>query len=244
MIVVGLPNVGKSSLINALRKLGVNKGKVAQVGPTAGVTQRIQTRVKIHEDPPIYLVDTPGIFDPYVASPMQGLKIALTGGTKDRLTEEINVVDYLIFRLNNSAHATTWYKRIGLKEPSDDVDFVLKHIASQNSLYIADLNRNKRIHDPSALAQEEGYAFAFGEACQPYVTSSPVDSDSQSSPNQGPVVLDIERAARHILQLFREGQFGTITLDDCSQNGLRTFFENEGKDPKELDSATLEKLSS
>jgi ribosome biogenesis GTPase A len=72
MVVVGLPNVGKSSLINALRKLGVNKGKVAQVGPTAGVTQRIQTRVKIHEDPPIYLVDTPGIFDPYVASPMQG----------------------------------------------------------------------------------------------------------------------------------------------------------------------------
>ena len=79
MVVVGLPNVGKSSLINTLRRLGVNKGKVAAVGPIAGVTRRIQTRVKIHQDPDIYLVDTPGIFDPYVSTPMEGLKIALTG---------------------------------------------------------------------------------------------------------------------------------------------------------------------
>jgi ribosome biogenesis GTPase A len=75
--------VGKSTLINALRFCGVGKGtnyksflstyivyirlnnfvaKVATVAPYAGVTRAIQTRVKIHADPDIYLVDTPGVW--------------------------------------------------------------------------------------------------------------------------------------------------------------------------------------
>lgn len=79
IVVIGVPNCGKSTLINALRKFGVNKGKVTPVGKRAGVTTAIQTRVKIVEDPPIYLVDTPGIFNPLVTTPIEGLKIALTG---------------------------------------------------------------------------------------------------------------------------------------------------------------------
>jgi ribosome biogenesis GTPase A len=79
MVIVGLPNAGKSSLLNALRRLGVNGKKVAPVAPFAGVTTAIQTRVKISADPPVYLVDTPGIFDPHIIHPVQGLKIALTG---------------------------------------------------------------------------------------------------------------------------------------------------------------------
>lgn len=103
MVLVGLPNVGKSSLLNRLRHVGLNKGKVAMVGPNAGVTRVIQTRVKICDSPSIYLVDTPGIFCPNVSNPIDGLKIALTGGTKDRLTDELYVSDYLLFRLNNHA---------------------------------------------------------------------------------------------------------------------------------------------
>lgn len=79
MIMVGLPNVGKSSLTNKLRMVGMNKGKVSEVGAHAGVTKTIQTKVKINENPPIYIVDTPGVLCPSVTTPLQGLKIALTG---------------------------------------------------------------------------------------------------------------------------------------------------------------------
>ena len=154
LVVVGMPNVGKSTIINSLRAMGVHKGKVTAVGKKAGVTRTIQTRVKIYEDPPIYLVDTPGIFDPLVSSPAQGLKISLVGSTNDSLTTMINVADYLLFRLNHSHHQDRIVQFLGLTEPSDDIYKVLEHIALSKGYYIETLSRIFR-NTPRQHVQEQ-----------------------------------------------------------------------------------------
>ena len=57
-------------------------GKAAQVGPDAGMTRKLTGTVKIWEDPPTYIYDTPGVMIPYFGegdeAAEKGLKLALT----------------------------------------------------------------------------------------------------------------------------------------------------------------------
>ncbi|VDN24089.1 unnamed protein product, partial [Gongylonema pulchrum] len=56
VMVVGIPNVGKSSLINSLRLANLgNRQKAVQEGARPGVTTRVQTRVRILDQPPVYI---------------------------------------------------------------------------------------------------------------------------------------------------------------------------------------------
>ncbi|XP_070166791.1 uncharacterized protein Ptpmt1 isoform X4 [Polyergus mexicanus] len=59
IMVIGVPNVGKSSLINRLRNHHLNMAKATHVGAEAGITRSVLTRIKISEDPTVYLFDTP-----------------------------------------------------------------------------------------------------------------------------------------------------------------------------------------
>ncbi|KAL9072334.1 MAG: hypothetical protein Q9161_003653 [Pseudevernia consocians] len=104
MMIVGMPNVGKSSLLNALRQVGVHKGKAAQTGAQPGVTRKIGTTVKIIEsdenNESVYLMDTPGVFVPYVPNAESMLKLALCGSVKDTIIAPTTLADYLLYQMN------------------------------------------------------------------------------------------------------------------------------------------------
>ncbi|MCH5321255.1 MAG: ribosome biogenesis GTPase YlqF [Eubacterium sp.] len=79
LMVVGIPNTGKSSFIN--RMAGNSKAKVAD---KAGVTRQQQWFVV---GKGIELLDTPGVLWPKFDDPEVGDKLAFTGAVKDEVTD-------------------------------------------------------------------------------------------------------------------------------------------------------------
>lgn len=85
-MIVGIPNVGKSSLINVLA------GRtIAKVGNEPAVTKR-QQRIDIGDG--IILNDTPGILWPKVENPHSAYRLAITGAIKDTAMDYIDVAFY------------------------------------------------------------------------------------------------------------------------------------------------------
>uniref|UniRef100_A0A8C9DP03 Mitochondrial ribosome associated GTPase 1 n=1 Tax=Prolemur simus TaxID=1328070 RepID=A0A8C9DP03_PROSS len=77
IMVIGVPNVGKSSLINSLRRQHLRKGKAARVGGEPGITRAVMSRIQVCEQPLVFLLDTPGVLAPRIESVETGLKLAL-----------------------------------------------------------------------------------------------------------------------------------------------------------------------
>lgn len=85
-MIVGIPNVGKSTLINRLAKKNI-----AKTGNTPGVT-KAQQWIKVGKE--LELLDTPGILWPKFEDQEVGQKLALTGAIKDAV---LNLEDVALF---------------------------------------------------------------------------------------------------------------------------------------------------
>ncbi|NXN31939.1 MTG1 GTPase, partial [Nycticryphes semicollaris] len=128
ILVIGVPNVGKSSLINSLRRLHLKKGKATVVGGEPGVTKAVLTRIQVCEKPLMYLVDTPGVLPPKLEDMETGMKLALCGAIPDHLVGEDVMADYLLYTLNKRQQFG-YVQRYGLTEACDTIEPVLRSVA-------------------------------------------------------------------------------------------------------------------
>ena len=92
VMVTGIPNIGKSMLINTLAK---RNG--AEVGNKPGVT-RAKKWIKVSGN--YYLLDTPGVLPPKFETEEDGVKLASIGSVKDTILDKdllaLKIVEFMI----------------------------------------------------------------------------------------------------------------------------------------------------
>ena len=94
VLVIGIPNVGKSSFINRVSKKGA-----AKTENRPGVTVKKQW-IRVSKN--IELLDTPGILWPKFESDEVGLNLAFTGTIKDDIIDKEEIAFYLVKYLMNN----------------------------------------------------------------------------------------------------------------------------------------------
>lgn len=156
MMIVGVPNVGKSSLINRL-----TGKKSTQVGDRPGVTKGKQW-LTIQND--MQLLDTPGILWPKFEDPNVGLNLAFCGSIKDEIMDMGDLALELIGVLQHN-YGDLLVERYKIEEISETPLETMEAIAIKRGFILS----GKRI--------------------------------------------DYERTARAVLDEFRAGLIGRITLE-------------------------------
>ena len=191
LLVCGIPNVGKSTIINALRSRHISrqtprdaithhqnrmlkKGAIARTGAHPGVTRSI-TSIVVSVNPDVVLVDTPGIMLPSLPDWPTALKFGLINAIPDKLIDEILLAEFLLFVLQHKAPA-------GSREL-----FRARYSLQERSELRCDVNDNMSVL--SAVARRLN-AKARGGAD------------------------DLNLAASHMLREYRSGAFGSFSLED------------------------------
>jgi len=128
IMVIGVPNVGKSSLINSVRNTVMGKKSAAQVGAVAGITRSVQHQIKVSNDPLIYVLDTPGVLSPVIKNVETGLKLALCATLQDHLVGEDIIADYLLYWLNKN-NKFDYVSYLNCDEPTDNIRIALAKAA-------------------------------------------------------------------------------------------------------------------
>jgi len=121
-LIVGIPNVGKSTLINRLAKKNI-----AQTGDRPGITKS-QQWIKVGKE--LELLDTPGILWPKFEDQEVGFKLATTGAIKDTI---LNLQDIAVYALRflEENYPENLKERFGLEEIPDDIVLLFDEIAKR-----------------------------------------------------------------------------------------------------------------
>lgn len=169
-MIVGIPNVGKSSFINR-----ISKRTTAGVGNKPGVTKQKQW-IRINEK--IELLDTPGVLWPKFESEEVGLKLAFTGTIKEDILQRTEIAYQLLkFLLEN--YRENICERYGLTE-----DYI-------NNILNQDQPENFNIYEIMLeIGRKRGCIISGGN-------------------------IDEEKTARIILDEFKNGKLGKITLEQA-----------------------------
>ena len=157
MMIVGVPNVGKSSLINRM-----TGKKSAKTGDRPGVTKGKQW---LGLENGMQLLDTPGILWPKFEDPQVGLNLAFCGSIKDEILDTASLALELIKVLQRD-YPQLLRERYKLDELDEDALVNMEAIAAKRGFILS----GKRV--------------------------------------------DYERCARTVLDEFRGGKIGRITLEE------------------------------
>lgn len=167
-MVLGIPNVGKSSFINR-----ISKRTTAEVGNKPGVTRQKQW-IRINEK--IELLDTPGVLWPKFESEEVGLNLAFTGSIKEDILQRTEIAYQLVkYLLEN--YRKNLCERYGMTEKY--IEETLNQEQPENfNIYEIMLE----------IGRKRGCIISGGN-------------------------VDEEKTARMILDEFKNGKLGRITLE-------------------------------
>ena len=170
-MILGIPNVGKSSFINR-----ISKRTTAGVGNKPGVTKQKQW-IRINDK--IELLDTPGVLWPKFESEEVALNLAFTGTIKENILERVEIAYYLTkFLIENNR--TKLCERYKISEQ------FIEDMLAQEQL------ENENIYEIMlAIGRKRGCIISGGN-------------------------IDEEKTARILLDEFKNGIIGKITIENPS----------------------------
>ncbi len=127
VMVVGIPNVGKSTLIN---QISGRKGAKAENRP--GVTRGKQW---VTVDQSLLLLDTPGILWPKFEDQEVGMMLAFTGAVKEGVID-LEELACRLMELLHKYYPQTLLERYKLEAPAGTPGYELMEIAGRNRGYL------------------------------------------------------------------------------------------------------------
>ncbi len=186
MMIVGVPNVGKSSLINRM-----TGKKSAKTGDRPGVTRGKQW---LNLENNMQLLDTPGILWPKFEDPKAGLNLAFCGSIRDEILDTEGLALELLGTLA-AEYPTEIEARYKVEVPEK---LKMKENAETD-------DEGHAIYDEEEY-DEDGFPISpvlllLNDICRKRGWILPGKK------------LDYERAGRTILDEFRSGLIGHITLE-------------------------------